>query len=264
MRSALAIALFVAPLATPAAASPHLQISRDSIAATNSATRTSKPGLFDLGDVHLLFFPSSSAEGRPVPLLLLLHGSGGTAASLLKRFNREAERHGIALLGVKSRDGTWDMIATRTSGRTGRSGDFASDAPRIEAALGRSLERVRVDPARIGIGGFSDGASYALSVGTANPQLFSSVLAFSPGMAELRAPHESRRTNGPQRIFVSHGRGDPILSYSYTARRIVPPLRRLGVVTFRAFDGSHEIPADIGAEALSFFLGGDNQSSSSS
>jgi len=51
----------------------------------------------------------------------------------------------------------------------------------------------------VAIQGFSDGASYALSLGLTNGDLFTHVIAFSPGFA---APAEQR---GRPRIYVSHG-----------------------------------------------------------
>jgi predicted esterase len=99
---------------------------------------------------------------------------------------------------------------------------------------------VPVDPARIAVGGFSDGASYALSLGLANGDLFPRVIAFSPGFVVSAAVH------GHPRFFVSHGTADPILPIDECSRVIVPRLRSMGYdVTFREFDGRHEVPADV-------------------
>ncbi len=46
-----------------------------------------------------------------------------------------------------------------------------------------------VDTTRIALGGFSNGASYALSLGVYNGDLFSALLAFSPG---FYAPGKTR------------------------------------------------------------------------
>ena len=217
-------------------------------------------GLFSLPNDGLLYVPEGAVSGDRVPLLVLLHGAGGTAASILGRFHREAAARGIILLAVKSRGSTWDLIGGRvrapSGGAASRIGaatsDYAADVPRIDDALARTFRRVRVAPGRIALAGFSDGASYALSVGIANPRLFGNVLAFSPGMAALPGRRAGEAT--PQTIFVSHGRSDTILSYRYTADRIVPTLRSAGSVTFRTFAGGHTIPADVGTEALDLFL----------
>lgn len=99
--------------------------------------------------------------------------------------------------------------------------------------------------------GFSDGATYALALGRANGTLFSRIIAFSPGFlipAHLR---------GSPRIFISHGRQDDVLLIDSCSRIIVPRLRRDGYdVTYREFDGEHEVPDAIVREALEWFVGG--------
>jgi phospholipase/carboxylesterase len=73
-----------------------------------------------------------------------------------------------------------------------------------------------VDPTRIVIVGFSDGASYALSLG------------------------------------LTH---DRVLPIDRCSRRIVPPLERTGyAVQYHEFEGGHTVPPDIVSEALDWFL----------
>jgi phospholipase/carboxylesterase len=109
------------------------------------------------------------------------------------------------------------------------------------------FDTVHVDPARIAIGGFSDGATYALSLGLLNGDLFRRIAAFSPGFVVSGTPH------GTPRIFISHGNADPILPIDRCSRRIVADLRKRGYdVTFREFAGGHEIPADIARAGLSW------------
>jgi predicted esterase len=50
---------------------------------------------------------------------------------------------------------------------------------------------------------------------------------------------------------VSHGRSDQILPIDQCSRVIVPRLQAQGyIVTFREFDGRHEMPPDVAAEGL--------------
>ncbi len=53
--------------------------------------------------------------------------------------------------------------------------------------------------------GFSDGASYALSIGLTNGDLFTHVVAFSPGFASPVT------YTGKPPVFVSHGTHDEVL-----------------------------------------------------
>jgi phospholipase/carboxylesterase len=105
-----------------------------------------------------------------------------------------------------------------------------------------------VDPARLAVGGFSDGASYALSLGLTNDDLFSHVLAFSPG---FMAPAGQA---GTPRIFVSHSTDDGVLPIDRCSRRVVPRLERAGYdVTYREFEGAHTVPPEIALEAVGWF-----------
>jgi phospholipase/carboxylesterase len=107
-----------------------------------------------------------------------------------------------------------------------------------------------VDPARVAVGGFSDGATYAISIGLINGDLFRRVIAFSPGFVVDGASH------GTPRFFVSHGTVDRILPIDQCSRVIVPALRRHGYeVNFKEFDGGHTVPPDIAAEAMRWLAG---------
>jgi phospholipase/carboxylesterase len=57
----------------------------------------------------------------------------------------------------------------------------------------------------LAVEGFSDGASYALSIGLTNGDLFTHVVAFSPGFASPVA------YTGKPPVFVSHGTHDEVL-----------------------------------------------------
>jgi phospholipase/carboxylesterase len=177
-----------------------------------------------------------TGEG-PWPLLVLFHGAGGSAEGILRRLGAAAEDAGIVVLAPESRGETWDAIR----------GEFGRDVDFVNRALQRTFERVAVDPARIAAGGFSDGATYALSLGTVNGDLFQRIAAFSPGFVV------GRTAAGRPRIFVSHGLDDDILPIDRCSRRIVPALQRHGYdVTFREFKGGHEVPDAVAREGMSF------------
>jgi predicted esterase len=105
-----------------------------------------------------------------------------------------------------------------------------------------------VDARRLAITGFSDGASYALSLGLTNGDLFTRVIAFSPG---FMTPAQRR---GKPSLFVSHGTRDGVLPIERSSRRIVPQLERAGYeVRYREFEGGHVVPPGIGREAAEWF-----------
>ena len=120
---------------------------------------------------------------------------------------------------------------------------FGPDVRRIDRVLQEVLAAYPV--AGMLIGGFSDGASYALSIGLINGDAFDSVLAFSPGFAAPLVTH------GTPRVFISHGAADRVLPVDRCSRRLVPRLRALGyATTYAEFDGGHEVPRAIVRRAV--------------
>jgi phospholipase/carboxylesterase len=196
-------------------------------------------GLSDSDRDGVLYLPSGPRDGRPAPLLLVLHGATGSGRQAIRRLERLAEDRGVILLAPDSRAYTWDIVVA----------GFGPDIEFVDRALARAFALCRVDPARVSIGGFSDGASYALSLGLANGDLFSRVVAFSPGFV---ADVERR---GSPHLFVSHGTHDDILPIETCGRRIVNDARRLGYdVRFVEFDGGHGVPAEIAETAMDWLL----------
>ena len=176
-----------------------------------------------------------TASSSPLPLLVMLHGATQSSEDMFWYLGSTHEDAGVAVLAPNSRDTTWDVVG----------GDFGPDVEYLNRTLERVFETATIDPARMAIGGFSDGASYALSLGLINGDLFNSIVAFSPGFV---IPGES---HGKPRIFISHGTRDHILPINRCGRRIAADLKDRGYdVTFREFDGDHEIPNDIAREGL--------------
>lgn len=238
--------LAFAAMSGVAAAGPALSARPPSAAIAKPETRS---GVLQLAGGAYAYLPKGRTAA-PAPVLVALHGAGGEAAQVLESFRGAAEADGIILVIPQSAKGTWDMIEDLKS-RLGLELNvqprYGKDLKAIDAALADLFTRVAVDPDRIGIMGFSDGATYALSVGTANPELFRRVIAFSPGPAFLgkSAPGQS--------VFISHGENDKVLPFS-VARGHVSKLKvRKVPVAFERFNGGHEVPKAIKDKAFAFF-----------
>ncbi len=97
-----------------------------------------------------------------MPLVLVLQGI--------------ADQRGVLILPPDSRGrNTSDVIR----------GGYGPDIQFIDRALGYVFERFSIEPRRVAVDGFSNGASYALSVGLTNGDLFQSILAFSLALPRL-------------------------------------------------------------------------------
>jgi phospholipase/carboxylesterase len=225
--------------------------SRGRLRARPGRPSTSPAQPFSPGEQHLaigtdrdglLYVPRDLPADTPLPLLVLLHGATGSAKGITTRVNAAelADRLKIVVLAPDSREGTWDVVV----------GGFGPDVAFLDTALARVFARVAIDPKHVAIGGFSDGASYALSLGLLNGDLFTHVIAFSPGFLSA-----DRREGHPD-IFISHGTHDTILRIDTTSRRLAPALQQAGYdVRYREFDGPHTVPAQIATEAFAWMLG---------
>lgn len=133
------------------------------------------------------------------------------------------------IFAPKSEGRTWDVI------RQGYGPDFRA----IDAGLASLFAQYPIDRANVAIGGFSDGASYALTLGLLNGDLFKTILAFSPGftLATHIVDHP--------KVYISHGRNDQVLPYERCGAALARMLANAGLdVCFDPFDGGHAVPFD--------------------
>lgn len=190
------------------------------------------------GEMLALTYVSAPADGSPYRLVLLLHGAGGAPRQALELLLPVADQHRFLLVAPKSSASTWDLIVD----------GYGPDVRRIDRVLEQIVDSYPVE--HFTIGGFSDGASYALCLGLTNGDLFDSVLAFSPGFAAPLVSH------GQPRVFVSHGTDDRVLPVDRCSRRLVPRMRTLGYnVTYDEFAGGHEVPERVVQGATGWLLG---------
>jgi predicted esterase len=200
-----------------------------------AGVKTSATGEIKLERDAVLQIPKNASD-KPLPLLVMLHGATQRADDMFWYLGSAPEEARVAVLAPNSLDTTWDAISSRS---------FGEDVYYLNRMLERVFETTSIDPARVSVGGFSDGATYALSLGLINGDFFKSIVAFSPGFVIDGDAH------GKPRIFISHGSHDHILPIDRCGRRIAGELKGEGYdVTFREFNGDHEIPKDVAREGL--------------
>lgn len=184
----------------------------------------------------VLYVPEGLATA-PAPLVVAFHGAGGQGERFARRVAAFADAAGALLLAPDSRRATWDRVG----------GEFGPDVEFLARAIAVAQRRRAVDVSRLALAGFSDGASYALSLGITNGDVFGRVVAFSPGFS---APGGFR---GRPRFWISHGTADAILPIDATSRRVVPALRAQAYdVTYEEFEGPHTVPEAIGGKAAAW------------
>jgi phospholipase/carboxylesterase len=237
MRFALVAALLTAACATEVARPGRLTARPHANAAVIAARGELPLGLGDARRDGRIYVPAPPRAKYPV--LLLLHGATGRGERIERRLQGLADEFGFIIVAPDSRGISWDI----------RDGAFGPDVTFIDRVLSDVFARYPVDTAHLGIAGFSDGASYALTLGIINGDLFTHVIAFSPGFIAADYGY------GKPPIFISHGTQDEILDFEQTSKIFVPGLRRNGFqVRFRQFDGPHTIPPEVAKEAIQWWL----------
>jgi phospholipase/carboxylesterase len=209
---------------------------------TTPGTRALGLGVGTTDRDGLLLVPASYDPNTPTPLMLSLHGAGSTAEQSIDAFGPYAEAEGFVLLAPESRASTWDAIT----------GAYGQDVRFVDDALALTFVLCNIDPTRVIIEGFSDGASYGLGLGLANGDLFTHLMAFSPGFI----PAFEGDPVGTPRVFVSHGTNDPVLPIDASSRAIVEQLEGQGYdVLFVEHESGHAIPASAANQAIAWALG---------
>jgi phospholipase/carboxylesterase len=198
-----------------------------------------KPGTYTLrlGQWQTAVMKVTSGGAGARPLLLALHGAGGSPDDGLWAFRAALSSPGMVLVAPQAQSRVWNPL-------------YGPDLNTIDRALKRAFARCRVDPRRIAVGGFSDGAGNALTLGLVNGDLFRAVMALAPGALIAEKPA------GKPRVFVAHGRSDTTIPIR-ASDAIVRELRAARYpVTYRKFPGGHEVPDPISKAAVSWFLRG--------
>ena len=201
----------------------------------------SRLGLSDDGRDGLLFVPRSYKGDAPMPLLMMLHGFGGTAQGVRYTFPL-AEEFGVIVIAPESRRMTWGREAA----------GFDTDVRYLGAAYRHVTSLLEIDLTHVALGGHSDGAGYALGMGLAYGDVFNHLMIFSGG---LMLPF---RKQGKPRIFFGHGTGDEQMPIDRTARKFAPQLRAEGYdVMLHEYAGGHGLPRAVVRMAFEWFVARD-------
>ena len=182
---------------------------------------------------------NSGRSSRPRRLILAFHGAGGSAQEGLYVFREAWEVPGLVLVAPAALGNTWSALHQEED----------LDLTTVNRALAATWRRCRIDRKRLAVGGFSDGATYALAIGLQNGDVFHSVLALSPdGLLDVE-----RR--GKPRVFIAHGTRDDVLPIG-RSNTAVRTLRSSGYrVTYRRFSGGHQVTQAISQTAVRWYLG---------
>ena len=139
-----------------------------------------------------------------------------------------------------------DMEALQRAMATGSFRNFAETDPKgmdeVRSKIDSLFELLNLKPETTILGGFSQGAMVSLDKVLRSPNQYLALLELSGTLYhEKRIREESKKLSG-YTFFQSHGKSDPVLSFS-AAKRLYEILKSSGWAgEFVEFDGGHEIP----------------------
>jgi polyhydroxybutyrate depolymerase len=157
----------------------------------------------------------------PAPLVLVLHGGGGSADRVWagddgRAWRRLADEHGLVLLVPEGRtdpgdpDGHhWNDCRTGVLEPTAASD--ADDVGFLRAAVAWAAGRWPVDPARVYVTGASNGGMMSFRMAIDAPDL---VAAAAPIIANLPEPHECPDPAHPVPVLIMNGTADPLMPWA--------------------------------------------------
>lgn len=206
-----------------------------------------------------LFTPAEIEPERRYPLLTVLHGAGRREELLMKAYRDEAERRQALFLVPRSFHMTWDLIVAATQGAAASAANGAPsarpDLDFLEYAYDLVFRRYPIDAERLGLVGYSDGASYALSVALSNPELFRAVMGWAAGFVAIEEAAAAEGVPRPA-VLVEYGTHDELFPFEQVAVPMREQLEAHGcTVTFRVDEGGRHWPSGtFQEEALDWFF----------
>ncbi len=153
---------------------------------------------------YMIHLPPSHAPGRPVPLLLVLHGAGGDAAGIAEHtgLTEAATRRGYAVVYPNGVARRWN---------DGRGTSAQDDVGFIRLLLDSLVRDLPVDSGRIYATGISNGAGLAFRLACDLPGVFAAIapVAGAPAAALEKRCAVAR----PVSMISFQGTRDPLMPY---------------------------------------------------
>lgn len=195
----------------------------------------------------VLLTPEEIDPDAPLPLVTVFHGAGRQDEMLVKAYRDEPARRNALFLIPRSVDPTWDLI-------TGRGQE---DLEFLEYAWDLIYRRYPVDPRRQVLMGYSDGASYALSMALSNPGFFDAALCWAAGFVVV----DRSAIGSPARkarLYLEYGTHDELFPFEQIALPMRDNLRAAGYeLEFSVDEGGRHWPSgSFQPEALAWYFDG--------
>jgi polyhydroxybutyrate depolymerase len=161
---------------------------------------------------YRLYSPENVAQNRALPLVIVLHGGGGSSREVIystrARFNALADRDGFLVLYPDAIGRVWDTGGGEISGALSPRRD---DDGFLRAAIETVAHQYKVDPRRIFVTGVSRGGMEGYAFACAHPDLIRAIASVAMPLPEASA--DSCATGPAFGFLLIHGTADPFVPY---------------------------------------------------
>ncbi len=209
------------------------------------------------GPRHYFIADPAPQTTHGVPLVILLHGHGGTAQQLLGKgigaaplslWLEIAARDGLVVIAPDGAKGSDDKQGWNDCRADAASNPHTDDLGLIAALIEHAVAENHVDPKRVYVMGMSNGGFMTFRVGT---ELGDKVAAIATVGASLPAQSQCRAAAQKMSVLMINGDADPLVPYqggdvrffSQKSRGSAMPVEK-AAREWRVFDGLAEQAAE--------------------
>jgi phospholipase/carboxylesterase len=191
------------------------------------------------------FLPTGYEPNYPYPLLVFLHGHGGSEEQVLRLAPRLSRRNyiSIALRGPQEMDPRPDGRRAFSWGADGNQDAF------LEEYIFRAVEQTRrqyhVHSERIYLAGFCEGATLAYRLGLLYPEKFAGVISLNGSMPRRGGPLLRLPEVRHLKLLIGHGIANALVPFSM-ARNDFRLFYAAGLdVRLHSYPANHRIHPDM-------------------
>ena len=231
---------------------PSWPMLRKAASAAGAAVALLQPSLCAAADeLTMLAHPPSVASPHP-PLIVLMHGAGADEKDMIGLW-RQLPPQFVVVSPRAPFGGGGNGWRWYRKGPT-QDADLATSRKIVDLVVDGAIKRFDADPARVFIGGFSQGGVMTYEVAMHEPGRFRGAVVMSGTLfrSALTGDPPGQQTTP---FFIGQGTADKVIPYS-TAVAARDTLEKRGIaVTFQPYEGMAHTTSDAEIAAVSAWLG---------